>query len=531
MKINKIHVENFKSLRNTTVAFPSKTAIVVGDNEIGKTSLLEAINLGLTSQINGRNIAYELHPYLFNLSASSEYLTELRKGVMLTPPRILLELYFAEHDDLVALKGSINSCGEDCPGLSLSIEFDPRFEEEYKTYIADPTAVTSVPIEYMKIVWRTFSDQDITSRSLPVRCSLIDATTVRHDLGANRYLTDVMSSYLEPHDLARLGLSYRKMKDLFLSDPSISAINAELEKAKGTVSDKTISIGLDNTARAKWESGVIPHLDSIPFSLVGKGEQTSTKIKLALEKAEGSRILLVEEPENHQSHTNLNALLESMFNKSGENQIIVSTHSSFVLNKLGLDGTVLFDGSTGATLTDLPADTKNYFLKLSGHDTLRLILSKRVILVEGPSDELIVQRAYKDIYGVLPLADGTEVISVRSLAFKRFLDVAKLLEIDVRVVTDNDGNIEKLKKKYEGYFDLEGILISYDEDEEASTLEPQLVKYNGRNRTNEILGTEYASDEELIEYMEGHKTDCALKFFESDQEVVVPQYIKNAVTK
>ena len=383
----------------------------------------------------------------------------------------------------------------------------------------------------MKVVWRTFSDQDITARSLPVRCSLIDATAMRHDSGANRYLTDVMSSYLEPHDLARLGLSYRKMKDLFLSDPSISAINAELEKAKGSVSEKTISIGLDNTARAKWEAGVIPHLDSIPFSLVGKGEQTSTKIKLALEKAEGSRILLVEEPENHQSHTNLNALLESMFNKSGENQIIVSTHSSFVLNKLGLDGTVLFDGCTGATLTELPPDTKNYFLKLSGHDTLRLILSRRVILVEGPSDELIVQRAYKDKHGVLPLADGTEVISVRSLAFKRFLDVAKLLKIDVRVVTDNDGDIAKLKKKYEDYLGVEGILISFDEDEKASTLEPQLVKYNGRNRTNEILGTEFATDEALIKYMEGHKTDCALKFFESDTEIVFPEYIKHAISK
>ncbi|WP_317056545.1 ATP-dependent nuclease [Roseovarius rhodophyticola] len=531
MKINKIHIENFKSLKDATVSFPDKIAIVVGDNEVGKTTLLEAINLGLTAQLNGRHIGYELHPYLFNSISSSEYLSSLLEGTNPMPPRILVELYFAEHDELGSLKGSINSTGEDCPGVSLTIEFDPKFEDEYANYIANPADVTSIPIEYMKVVWRTFADQDITARSLPVRCSLIDATTVRHDLGANRYLTEVMANYLEPHDLARLGLSYRKMKDLFLGDPSITAINTELEKAKGTVSDKTISIGLDNTARAKWEAGVIPHLDDIPFSLVGKGEQTSTKIKLALEKAEGSRVILVEEPENHQSHTNLSALLESMFGKAGENQIIVSTHSSFVLNKLGLDGTVLFDGEAGATLMDLPEDTKNYFLKLSGHDTLRLILSKRAILVEGPSDELLVQRAYKDVHGVLPLADGTEIISVRSLAFKRFLDIARLLNIDIRVITDNDGDVAKLKKKYGDYLGADGVLISFDDDEGAPTLEPQLVKYNGRNLTNKILGKDFATDEQLVEYMEGHKTDCALKFFESETAMVIPDYIQHAIAK
>ena len=78
---------------------------------------------------------------------------------------------------------------------------------------------------------------------------------------------------------------------------------------------------------------------------------------------------------------------------------------------------------------------------------------------------------------------------------------------------------------------MKGVLISFDGDEKASTLEPQLVKYNGRNRTNEILGTEFATDKELIDYMEGHKTDCALKFFESDLEIVVPEYIQNAISK
>ena len=69
----------------------------------------------------------------------------------------------------------------------------------------------------------------------------------------------------------------------------------------------------------------------------------------------------------------------------------------------------------------LPADTARYFSKLSGYDTLRLLLSEASILVEGDSDELVVQRAYMDGHGGrLPIQDGIDVVSVGT-SFLRFL--------------------------------------------------------------------------------------------------------------
>ena len=55
-------------------------------------------------------------------------------------------------------------------------------------------------------------------------------------------------------------------------------------------------------------------------------------------------------------------------------------------------------------LNELSAETYKFFEKLSGYDTLRLILCKKAILVEGDSDELIVQKAFM-IYndGKLPI--------------------------------------------------------------------------------------------------------------------------------
>jgi hypothetical protein len=170
-------------------------------------------------------------------------------------------------------------------------------------------------------------------------------------------------------------------------------------------------------------------------------------------------------------------------------------------------------------------------MKLPGYDTLRLILSKRSILVEGPSDELIVQRAYKDKHGRLPIEDGVDVIAVGSLAFKRFLEIAVLLRSDVRVVTDNDGDVAGLQQKYAGFLNGEhpNIKICYDIDVRYPTLEPQLLKANSRGALNAILGKTCTDDVALLTYMSGNKTDCALKMFEAATAWATPGYIANAI--
>ena len=53
------------------------------------------------------------------------------------------------------------------------------------------------------------------------------------------------------------------------------------------------------------------YLDKVPFPYVGKGEQSIIKTKLALghKRTVNASIVLMEEPENHLSHSKLNELL------------------------------------------------------------------------------------------------------------------------------------------------------------------------------------------------------------------------------
>ena len=69
--------------------------IIVGDNAAGKSTILEAINLALTGQYNGRYLRNELTQYLFNNEAVDEYLASLPTDKPLPPPGILIELYLS----------------------------------------------------------------------------------------------------------------------------------------------------------------------------------------------------------------------------------------------------------------------------------------------------------------------------------------------------------------------------------------------------------------------------------------------------
>jgi hypothetical protein len=342
---------------------------------------------------------------------------------------------------------------------------------------------------------------------------------------------DIVKDSLSKKQQVDLALSCRMMKDKFLVDAKVEEINKSLAAKKGHISDKALSLSLDTSSRANWESGIMPHLDDIPMPLVGKGEQNSVKIKLAMESSAESHLFLIEEAENHLSFSNLNILIKHISDRRGDRQLLTTTHSSFVLNKLGLESVLLFSNGKSTTLKSLDPTTQDYFLKLPGYDTLRLILSKRAILVEGPSDELIVQKAFQMRHGTMPLEMGVDVITVSSLAFKRFLDIAKILETKVDVVTDNDGDVAKLKKKYEAYLTLTHVRIQFDEDEAARTIEPQLLKSNGTEVVNSILDKSFKTEADLLKFMGDNKTECALKFFETQTAWNIPAYIARAIAE
>jgi putative ATP-dependent endonuclease of OLD family len=529
MFIQRVKIQNYRCLEHADVELNPSLNVIVGNNECGKSTLLEAINVALTGMLNGRPLQTEIHPHLFNTSIVSKYITNLQKGIGGHPPMFQIELFFVDDIRLAGLRGTINSRKEDLPGVTMTVEFNDEYAEEFAEYVSDPSIIKTLPVEYYVVRWRSFADAEITSRSIQIKPTFIDASTIRNNAAASKYVVDIMRDSLDRKQKVDLALSYRMMKDAFLQNDRVKKINVALAAKRGEISDKELSVSLDTTSRASWETGVMPHLDDVPLPLVGKGEQNSVKIKLALEASADSHIVLIEEAENHLSHSNLNALIDHIDKARGDRQLLITTHSSFVLNKLGIESVLMFQRGKSLRLDALGPSTQDYFMKLPGHDTLRLILSSRSILVEGPSDELIVQRAYHRKHGRLPIENGVDVISVRSLAFKRFLEIAARLQTPVAVITDNDSDVSALNAKYEDFKQATNIQICFDTDESVPTLEPQLLKVNGLDLVGKVLGKTFADDAEALKYMKANKADTALRFFETSEEWACPAYIARAL--
>lgn len=305
-----------------------------------------------------------------------------------------------------------------------------------------------------------------------------------------------------------------------------------------------ISLSADQGVQNSWESSLVTQVDGIPFVHAGKGAQCIIKTQLALshKQAEKASIILIEEPESHLSFSRLSELMSVVKKAASGRQIIASTHSSFVANKLGLENLILLSGNNYCSMKSFKKETFEFFRKVAGYDTLRLILCKRSILVEGDSDELVVQRAYMDTHeGRLPIQDGIDVMTVGGVAFKRYLEIAQTLNKATAVVTDNDGDIEAVKKKYKEYEEIPCIHICVDnvvdtgdlklsnKDFNYNTLEPKILKENGREVMNNIFGTNYNTDDEMHKYMHAHKTDCAIAIFESATKIKYPEYIMRAI--
>lgn len=547
MHIKKIIIQNFKCFDGQfSLDLNSGLNILVGDNEVGKSTILEAINLALTGWICGRYLKTELNESFFNKEVVKRYLKKINNGESESMPQILIELYCDFSDDAINAEftGEKNlQRDRNEAGFRFSIFFDEEKSNEFISEIrSSKEDLLSLPIEYCDFSWEAFSRIPKIPKTIPLKSSLIDSSSFRYTNGSDISASRIIQDKLTPEEVTKISQAHRKLKEKFSQDSSVLQVNSKIQQ---DISDKRVTLQIETSTKTSWESSLVPYLDDVPFQNVGKGEQCLVKTKLSLQhkKTSESNVLLIEEPENHLSHSKLNELISYIKKQNNDKQIIISTHNSFVANKLGLGSLILLNVDDRTKKRNefkvnmLDGSTQRYFEKLSGYDTLRLILCRKAILVEGDSDELIVQKAFFKIKQKLPIEDRVDVICVRGLAFVRFLDIAKALKQPTVVVTDNDGNFQKnITDKYKDFSSFGFIKICSDPNESLRTLEYHIVEANKTDlsllRTVlRIEESDYPDEKSIIEYMvdKHNKTECALKIFEAPTEIQFPQYILDAV--
>lgn len=297
-----------------------------------------------------------------------------------------------------------------------------------------------------------------------------------------------------------------------------------------TLHSQPIALAMDQSARTSWEGVVTPHVDDVPFSMSGQGQQSAIKISLAMSRHAGrAKFVMVEEPENHLTHTSLVTLLSRVESLSGEQQqIFVTTHSSFVLNRLGLDALLLMGNDIAAKLSTLAPDTVHYFKRLPGYDTLRIVLANKIVLVEGPSDEIVFERVFQDTYGKRPMECGIDVLSMRGVSLARGLELCAALQKPVTAIRDNDGiDPVELRAAVNAWLKAGQRDLFIGDVAHGRTLEPQLIHHSGEALLRDILGI--AAHADLLKWMTREKTEAALRISAASKRIVPPAYILEAV--
>lgn len=357
MKIHKLVIQNYKSFKDRTVIhFNDGLNILVGNNEAGKSTILEAIHLCLSEILDGKYLKHDFHQYLLNYEAVEEYLANIKTDKTTKLPELLIEVYFQSNDELAEFEGSLNSDHDPkAQGIRFEIKLDETYADLYQDLIKLPDEQTSLPIEYFHIEWQSFARKAVISRVIPIKSVLIDSSTSKIKSGSDIYLSKIIKDSLSRTEHIGLAQSYRKLKQNFNDDSNVTALNTKIT-ASAEISEKQLSITVDLSSNNSWESQLTTNFNNVPFDQIGKEEQCIVKTNLALAHSheKDKNLILIEEPENHLSHTKLNSLINQIKNKKDTKQIIISTHSSFVANKLGLENLILIDNKKTKFFKDLP---------------------------------------------------------------------------------------------------------------------------------------------------------------------------------
>lgn len=508
--ISKIQLKNFKKFINFEMKPNCLINIIVGDNEAGKSTILEAISLvvnGTSKRQDNLNIRD-----LFNVKTISNFLESDQKYEGL--PIMEIDLFFDGLEDVLFngdnnIDKTRNACG-----IRMISRPNIDYEPEIKGVICKGNSI--FPFEFYETKFSTFGDSNYFLNRNKPKCITIDACKMNNSYSTDDYIKSLFSKFTEEDEKKRMILlnEFNKAHDSF-GEANLSFLMKSNDK----------KFVIKNSTLEEFENHLTILENNVCIANKGTGEQVKIKTEMALEKsAPNIDIVLIEEPENHLSNVNLKKLVSNI-EKSQNEQIFIATHNGYICSRLSLKNVFIFGRTNDKPLSfdDLSEDTSKYFIKAPSVGLLDFSLSEKTILVEGPSEYMLFDKFYQSIASSTTESDKVQIIATRGLSFKRYMEIAAILRTKLAVVTDNDHDHLKCIDRYKDYIKDNIKLFTHDNDEEF-TFETVLYKQN------EAIIDSIISRENVLKYMLSNKTESAYLLLQNElTNFQIPQYIREAI--
>lgn len=517
MYISKIKFHNFRRFKDIEIRFNRGRNILVGDNESGKSSVLQAIDLcARGSRHRVEDIGVET---IMNVSAVREFMAGDKRIENL--PKLYIELYLSDIVD-EGLEGNENSENSYTNGIRLLIEPDEALSRQTQQFLQ--AEGSSFPFEFYSISFNTFSGESYNGYTKKVKTLMLDNSTIGNEYALNEYIANIYGSALTQVEQLATKYKYGNSKSGF-KEAVLSSFNAKLPD--------NYSFSVKNTGKNCLENDLTIEMGGVSISEKGTGVQCVVKTQLALSRASDIPVILLEEPENHLSHLNMRRMIEDI-EKSQQAQLFISTHSGLISTRLDLRNCILMNSADPAKTVSLGfinEGTAKFFMKAPDNNMLQFVMAKKVILVEGDAEFILMEAFCKRVLNHTLTEQGIDVIAVDGKCFKRYLEIAEYIGNKVAVVTDNDKNYdENITAAYNGYVsdEFENIRIYADPDNARYTFE--MAVYGDNTEDCEELFGAARRTLTVQKYMLANKAEVAYQLLIQRGEIItVPQYIREAL--
>lgn len=518
--IKLLHIEGFKKFLSLDVPFNEHMNILVGENEAGKSTILDALKIVLNQQY--RTADKSVLRDLFNTQMVSDFRANPSLNTL---PKICIEVELVldpKQKNASYFYGEVYGNRKQ-QTEKYGIRFECKYDEELGIGMEQSILEGKIPYEYYSLTWTTFANRPYQSIKRPLNFLSIDTTNGAAASSFNYYNRTLFTSRYDEATRTRVKNEFRTQLDEALEAVNLPPIS---ENRKFGIDSKKVVL---ETILSVYEN-------SIALENRGSGMESLIKTQIALSRTSCLDVILMEEPENHLSFSTLQKMLQEISNQQDNSQIILATHNNMIASRLNLNNVLWITSDGVKTLANVDENVAKFFVRADDNAFLQLLLSKKVFLVEGATEFLLLPMFYKQITGHTIEKDGISIISCNGISYKRYLEIAKATDKKIAVITDNDETPKKIMKAND--FNQSNILqhIFMGATTDEWTWEACIYKVNKKELDKMIPvqpGAEYKFHGKdygpVLGYMLKHKVDTAYQMLTSNISFVVPQYIEEAI--
>ena len=506
MYLKKLWVKNFRCIKDVTIDLNEGVNILIGENNSGKTAILDALRISLSYGKQWRDIYVSLSDFHIDKNDPNAKIGDIE-----------FHLYFeVQKEEETGIYNDLLSVVDDKGKKEFQLHFRYFIEErkgnrrlKYKVWGGDNEGQSVAP-EVLDLIYFVHLDalRDAVQHLRPIRGNRLGelyAQLVMDDKKQDALAKKVRSTLGEDKDWTELIKQGKEKVNEHLNETTIRGKEQTVEidflpfEFRRIVDNLRVQTPVySDTILEKKESQKYfeLHQNGLGYNNLIYVATVLGDLKRRKEVSGAYVSLLIEEPEAH-LHPQLQKIFFSYLNTLNKIgfQIFVTSHSPTITAKAALDSLIVLQEQNGKITSlsmkksDLGEPNKTYLGKFLDVTKSQLFFSNGVILVEGISEALLLpvfSRIMGDKYDIEK--KGVEIVNVNGVAFEHF---GKLFNSDnnsnrlscrCTILTDDDrpGN-EEISSRAEKAKELEKGLLRVSLAEK--TFEYELFKAGSNSKT------------------------------------------------